>query len=112
MVVRIGSGRLAVRHTGIQRQRDAELEVLSGRTDAIHQRRMQRVEPLPPAEHRRLGRARKRSQGRDGAIERWMTRSAYRTGHLVQQRARRFLTDGLRNVFELPIHHISAPKSE
>ena len=74
------------------------VEVEDVRADAVHQRRVQHVHSLAPAEHRGLRRTRERRQRADGGIERLVARSAHGAAGPVEQRPLRFLPDRRRNV--------------
>ena len=64
--------------------------VVDVRADAVHQRRVQRVEPLVAAEHVGRGCARERPERADGGVHRLVARAAHRAAHEVDQRAARF----------------------
>ena len=74
------------------------VEVEHVRADAVHQRRVQDVQPLAAAEHRGLRGSRERRERGDRRIERLVTRAADRAAHPVEQRALRFLPDRLGKI--------------
>ena len=85
---RVGQQRGRDRRAGVDvvaRQR--VVEVLDVRRDAVQQRGVQRVRPLRPAEHGRVGRAEHRAERVDRDVDRRVWRATERAPDDVDQRA-------------------------